>query len=55
MTEKVQDIGDLKGPKGQDIDDPTHDIHNLIPSQQYFFKGGIRWNKISEKQPLNAI
>ena len=33
MTQKVQDIGDLKGQKVQDIDDPTPDIYNLISSR----------------------
>ena len=55
MTQKAQDIDDLKAQKVQDIDDPTHDIYNLIPSRQYLIQGGIRWNKSSEKQPLNAI
>ena len=55
MTQNVQDIGDLKGQKVQDIDDPTHDICNLIFSRQQLPKGGIRWNKNSEKQLSNAI
>ena len=55
MTQNVQDIDDLKGHKVQDIDDPTDDIYNLISSGQYLPKGGIRWNKNSEKQLLNAI
>jgi len=55
MTQKGQDIDDFKGQKGQDIDDPTQRIYNLIPSRQYFVKGGIRWKKLSERQPLNAI
>ncbi len=33
MTQKAQDIGDLKGRKVQDIDDPTQHIYNLIPSK----------------------
>lgn len=49
MTQKAQDIDDLKGRKVQDIDDPTHHIYNLIPSKQYSVKGGIRWNKLLEK------
>jgi len=55
MTQKGQDIDNLKGRKVQDIDDPTHHTHNLIPSRRYSVKGGIRWNKLLEKQPLNAI
>ena len=55
MTQKVQDIDDLKGQKVQDIDDPIHVINNLILSIKLIDKGGIRWNKISEKQPLNVI
>lgn len=55
MTQKAQDIDDLKGRKVQDIDDPTQHIYNLIPSKRYSVKGGIRWNKLLEKQPLNAI
>ena len=39
MTQKAQDIDDLKGQKVQDIDDPSHDIHNLIPSRKYLLKG----------------
>lgn len=54
MTQKVQDIGDSKGQKAQDIDDPIHIINNLISSIKQLDKGGIRWNKISEKQPLNV-
>ena len=45
----------MLGHKVQDIDDPTPDTHNLIPSRRYFVRGGIRWNKLLEKQPLNAI
>jgi hypothetical protein len=55
MTQRGQDIDDLKGQKVQDIDDSTHRIYNLILQKQYLPKGGIRWNKILEKQPLNAI
>lgn len=55
MTQKVQDIDDLKGQNVQDIDDPIHVINNLILSIKLIDKGGIRWNKISEKQPLNVI
>ena len=38
MTQKAQDIDDLKGRKDQDIDDPTQHIYNLIPSKQYLLK-----------------
>ncbi len=31
MTRKVQDIDDLKGQNVQDIDDPIHELYNLIP------------------------
>ena len=30
ITQKVQDIDDLKGQNVQDIDDPIDDIYNLI-------------------------
>jgi hypothetical protein len=45
----------LRVKKVQDIDDPVHVINNLILSIKQLNKGGIRWNKISEKQPLNVI
>ena len=55
MTQKVQDINDLKGQNVQDIDYPIHVINNLILLNKLLDKGGIRWNKNSEKQPLNVI
>ena len=55
MTRNVQDIGDPKGQNVQDIDDPIHVIFILISSRQLLPKGGVRWNKNSEKQLLNAI
>ena len=39
MTQKVQDIGDLKGQKVQDIDDPIQYLSNLIPSNKQMLKG----------------
>ena len=39
MTQQVQDIDDFKGLKVQDIDDPIHDIYNLILSIQQLIKG----------------
>jgi hypothetical protein len=51
MTQKVQDIGDLKGRNVQDIDDPIHDIYNLILSIKQLIKGvsdGTRTQKNSD-------
>ena len=45
MTQKVQDIGDLKGCLVQDIDYPVIFFGILISSFIYNDKGGIRWNK----------
>ena len=39
MTQKAQDIDDLKGQKVQDIDDPVHVFSNLIPSVKKMIKG----------------
>lgn len=50
MTQKVQDIDDFKGLNVQDIDDPIHDIYNLILSMQQMIKGvsdGTRTQKNS--------
>ena len=50
MTQKVQDIGDLKGLKVQDIDDPIHNINELILSIKQLIKGvsdGTGTQKIS--------
>lgn len=55
MTQNVQDIGDLKGQKVQDIDDPAQVLFNMISSRQQLPKGGIKWNKNLEKQLSNAI
>ena len=55
MTQKAQDIDDLKGLNVQDIDDPVDYFFHLIRFIKQLIKGGIRWNRNSEKQPLNAI
>ena len=50
MTQKAQDIDDLKGQKAQDIDDPIHNINNLILSIKQLIKGvsdGTRTQKNS--------
>ena len=50
MTQKVQDIDDLKGQNVQDIDDPINIINNLILSIKNFDKGvpdGTRTQKNS--------
>jgi hypothetical protein len=39
MTRKVQDIDDFKGLNVQDIDDPIHNICNLILSIKQLVKG----------------
>ena len=38
MTQKVQDIDDLKGQNVQDIDDPIHILDNLILSIKLLIK-----------------
>jgi hypothetical protein len=50
MTRKVQDIDDFKGLNVQDIDDPIHNICNLILSIKQLVKGesdGTRTQKNS--------
>ena len=50
MTQKAQDIDDLKGQNVQDIDDPINIINNLILSIKNFDKGvpdGTRTQKNS--------
>lgn len=55
MTQKVQDIDDLKDQNVQDIDDPVDYFFNLIRFIKQLIKEGIRWNRNSERQLLNAI
>ena len=55
MTQNVQDIDYLNSLKVQDIDYPIGYIFHLITLIKQLIKEGIRWNKNSEKQPLNAI
>ena len=55
MTQKAQDIDDLKGHLVQDIDDPITFVKILILSIVNTTKEGIRWNKISENKLLNVI
>lgn len=38
MTQKVQDIDELKGQNVQDIDDPIHDLYDLIHSIKILIK-----------------
>jgi hypothetical protein len=55
MTQKAQDIDDLKGHLAQDIDDPVTFVKILILSIVTKTKEGIRWSKCSENKLLNVI
>ena len=55
MTQKVQDIGDLKGQKVQDIDDPTPDIYNLISSRHQVANKEVSDGTRTQKNSNQAI
>ena len=52
MTQKVQDIDDLKGRLGQDIDDPRLVVSVCDTLRCYKQRGGVRWNKSSERSAI---
>ena len=55
MTQKAQDIDDLKGQKVQDIGDPDYYNKLCYTLSQIYLLGVLKWNKKSGKRLFKDI